>query len=157
MKALVLFSGGKDCGLSAVMVSKFFQTELITYSFGLLDNYKQAEKAAKILKMPFNVAKLDKEILDNAVEITLKDGFPNNGIKYIHQRALESASQNVKIIADGIRRDDRVPVLSLPEIRSLEDKFGVHYIQPLMGFSRKTINLLADKFFDIKEYKSVVQ
>ena len=154
MKATILFSGGKDCCLAAIMLSKFFEVELITYNFGLLDGCKQAEQAAKKLKMPFKVIKLPREILDEAVEITIKDNFPNNGIKYIHQKALEFASQDSKIIADGIRRDDRVPVLSLSEIQRLEDKFDVHYIQPLMGYSRKTINIFVKRFFEIKEYKS---
>jgi predicted subunit of tRNA(5-methylaminomethyl-2-thiouridylate) methyltransferase len=154
MKAIILFSGGKDCCLAAIMLSKFFEIELVTYNFGLLDNYKQAKQVAEKLKMPFRAVKLEQEILDQAVEITIKDGFPNNGIKYIHQKALEAASQDSKIIADGMRRDDRVPILLLSEIRRLEDKFDVHYIQPLMGYSRKTINILVKRFFEIKEYKS---
>jgi predicted subunit of tRNA(5-methylaminomethyl-2-thiouridylate) methyltransferase len=154
MKALILFSGGKDCCLAAIMLSKFFEVELVTYHFGLLDGYKQAEQAAKKLGMPFKVEKLEREILDEAVEITVKDGFPNNGIKYIHQKALEFASQDSKIIADGMRRDDRVPILLLSEIRHLEDKFDVHYLQPLMGYSRRTINIFVERFFEIKSYKS---
>lgn len=59
-----------------------------------------------------------------------------------------------ELIADGVRRDDRVPVLSLSEIRHLEDKFNVHYIQPLAGYSRKTMDILVNRFFEIKEYKS---
>jgi predicted subunit of tRNA(5-methylaminomethyl-2-thiouridylate) methyltransferase len=154
MKALILFSGGKDSCLAAIMLSKFFEVELITYNFGLLDNWKQAEQVAKKLGMPFKVEKLERKILDEANEITVKDGFPNNGIKYIHQKALEFASQDSKIIADGMRRDDRVPILLLSEIRHLEDKFDVHYIQPLMGYSRKTINIFVERFFEIKAYKS---
>ena len=154
MKALILFSGGKDCCLAAIMLSKFFEVELVIYNFGLLDSCGQAKQIAEKLKFPFKVVKLERKILDEAVDITIKDGFPNNGIKYIHQKALESASQDSKIIADGMRRDDRVPILLLSEIRSLEDKFDVHYIQPLMGYSRKTINIFLERFFEIKYYKS---
>ncbi|MCK4354874.1 7-cyano-7-deazaguanine synthase [Candidatus Parcubacteria bacterium] len=154
MKATILFSGGKDSCLAAIMLSRFFEVELITYNFGLLDNWKQAKQVAEKLKLPFKIIKLPQKILDEAVEITNKDGFPNNGIKYIHQKALEFASQDSKVIADGMRRDDRVPILLLSEIRHLEDKFDVHYIQPLMGYSRKTINILVKRFFEIKEYKS---
>lgn len=166
MKATILFSGGKDCCLAAIILSRFFDIELLTYNFGLLDNYKRAKQVAENLKMPFQAAKLPRKILDEAMDIIISDGFPNNGIKYIHQKALERAGAEAgvngvdktvagaNIIADGIRRDDRVPVLSLSEIRSLEDKFNVHYIQPLMGFSRKTINILTRQFFEIKEYKS---
>lgn len=153
-KVSILFSGGKNSCLAAVMLSKFFEKELVTCNFGVLSSWKKAKEVAEKLGLPFRVLKLDKKILEEAVEQTVKDGFPNNGITYIHKSALEEAAQTSEFIADGIRRDDRVPVLSLPEVRRLEDKFKVHYIQPLMGYSRKTINLLVEKFFIIKEYKS---
>ena len=153
-KACILFSGGKDSCLVALMLSKFFEIELVTYSFGLLENYKKAEEAAKELGFNFTVAKMDKEILDTAMEQVIKDGFPNNGITYIHKKAIEETAKNFKIISDGVRRDDRVPVLSLAEIKSIEDRLDVHFVQPLMGYSRRTVNLLVERFFEIKEYKS---
>ncbi|MCK4453891.1 alpha hydrolase [Candidatus Parcubacteria bacterium] len=162
MKVSILFSGGKDSCLAAVLLSKFFEVELVTCSFGILSNWKKAEEVAKKLGFSFNelktssfkVLKLDKKILEEAAEKIIQDSFPANGIKYIHQKALETLAEQTELIADGIRRDDRVPVLSLAEVKHLEDKFNIHYIQPLMGYSRKTINILVDKFFKIKEYKS---
>lgn len=153
-KIAVLFSGGKDSSLTALMLSKFFEVELVTVTFGLLQNWKKAEKIAKMLKFPFKVLKIDKKILEEAVKITVKDGYPNNGIKYIHQKALEATAEFSEMISDGVRRNDRVPVLALREVISFEDRFKVHYIQPLIGLSRKTINLLVDRFFRIKEYKN---
>lgn len=152
-KAFVLFSGGKDSSLAALILSKIFVVELITISFGLLENWKEAQEVAKKLQFPFRVTKLDKKILKEAAEMVIKDGYPKNGIKHIHKRVLEEITKEARIIADGVRRNDRVPVLSLSEIMSLEDKFNVHYIQPLMGYSRKTINLLLKRYFHIKEYK----
>jgi len=154
MKVFILFSGGKDSCLTAIMLSKFFEIELVTANFGILSNWEKAEKVAKKLNFPFRILKLDKKILEDATEQTVRDSFPNNGIKYIHQKTLEEIAKNSKIIADGVRRDDRVPVLSMSEVRSFEDKFKVHYIQPLMGYSRKTINVLVEKFFFFEEYKS---
>ena len=154
MKVSVLFSGGKDSALSAVMLSRFFRVELVTCSFELLDNWKQAEKVAQELELPFYVLTLHREILEQAAEQTIRDGFPNNGIKYIHKKALEHAARKSDFISDGVRRDDRTPILSLSEIRQLEDKFQVHYIQPLMGYSSKTINLLTKKFFVVEEHRS---
>lgn len=154
-KVFLLFSGGKDSSLAALILSKIFEVELITATFGILGNWKQAQKVAKRLKLPFKIIKLDEEIIRKAAKIVINDGYPANGIKYLHKRVLEEvASRESKIIADGVRRDDRVPVLSPSEIRSLEDRFKVHYIQPLMGYSRKTINLLTKKYFSFKEYKS---
>ena len=164
MKASILFSGGKDSCLAAKMLSDFFDIELITASFGLLSNWKKAKEVSQKLNFPFRVLKLDKEILEQAAKQTIKDGFPNNGIKYIHQKTLEETAKNPPnplcergnniFIADGIRRDDRVPVLSISEIRSFEDRFNVHYVQPLMGYSWKTIDILVEKFFVIEKYKS---
>ncbi len=153
-KAIVLFSGGKDSSLAALIMSNFFDIELATVTFGLLTNWKNAQKVAEKLKFPFRLLKLDRKIIEAAAKITVKDGFPNNGIKYIHQKTLQEVSKNSQIIIDGVRRNDRVPVLTVPEVISFEDRFKAHYIQPLMGISRKTINLLIDKYFTIKEYKS---
>lgn len=157
MEVSILFSGGKDSALAAIMLSKFFKVELITCNFGVLSNWEQAEKVAKKLKFPFKVFNLDRKILEQAVEQVIKDGFPNDGIKYIHLKALEEVGKSIpagqaKIIADGVRRNDRVPVLSLAEVTRLEDKFNIHYLQPLIGYSRKTVNLLVEKYFIIKEY-----
>jgi len=152
-KITLLFSGGKDSSLAALILSKIFKVELITATFSILQNWKQAQKVAKELKFPFNTIKLDKEIIEKAADIVIEDGFPANGIKHIHKKALEEIARKSKIIADGVRRNDRVPVLSQSEIMSFEDKFNVHYIQPLMGYGRKTINLLLEKYFKIKEYK----
>lgn len=154
MKTSVLFSGGKDSSLAAVLLSKIFEVELVTCNFEILSNWKEAQKVAEELSFPFRILKLDKEIIKEAVRQIIKDGFPNNGIKYIHKKTLEEVAKKSKIIADGITRNDRIPTLSLSEIMSLEDKLKAHYIQPLIGCSRKTINLLAKKYFIIKEYKS---
>lgn len=152
-KASVLFSGGKDSSLAAFILAKIFKIELVTATFGILQNWKQAQGVAKKLKFPFKVIKLDEKIIEEAAEIAIRDGRPGNGIKYIHKKVLEEVAKNSKIIADGVRRNDRVPVLSLSEITSFEDKFKVHYIQPLMGYSRKTISILLKKYFLFKEHK----
>jgi len=155
-KIAVLFSGGKDSSLIALMLANFFDVELVTVTFGLLQNWKRAEKIAKMLKFPFKALKIDKKILEEAAKITVKDGYPNNGIKYIHQKALEETAKFSEMIADGVRRNDRVPVLTLRETISFEDRFKVHYVQPLLGISRKTVNILVNRFFEIKEYKNTV-
>ncbi|MFC1663568.1 alpha hydrolase [Patescibacteria group bacterium] len=154
MKVSILFSGGKDSSLVAILLSKIFEIELITCSFGILSNWKKAEKAAEELGFPFKVLKLNKEIIREAASQAIKDGFPNNGIKHLHKEALKEVAKSSKIIADGITRNDRVPAFSFSEIISFEDKLKVYYIQPLIGYSRKAINLLAEKYFTIKEYES---
>jgi len=154
-KVSVLFSGGKDSSLAAFILSKFFEVELITINFNILENWKIAQKTAKILKFPFKVVYLNKKIIEDAAEMVIKDKRPANGINFIHKMILEETANTSKMIADGIRRNDRVPNLSLSEIISLEDRYNIHYMQPLLGFSRKTINILLEKYFTFKEYKSI--
>ena len=114
MKISVLFSGGKDSSLSALLMEPFFEIELITCSFGLLSNGELAAKTAKELGFPHRVLTLEREILEKAYEKIMQDGFPKNAINYIHEKAVETLASDpeVKFIADGTRRDDRVPVLS---------------------------------------------
>lgn len=150
----MLFSGGKDSSLAALILAKNFKVELITITFGLLENWKQAKKAANELGLPFKLIKLNKEIIKRAAKIVTDDGYPANGIKYIHKNVLEEiAKRDFKIIADGIEREDHTASLSSLEIKHFENKWGIHYLQPLRGYSRKTINFLAKKYFSFKEYK----
>ncbi len=153
LKICVLFSGGKDSSLAAFILSKIFEIELITVTFGILKNWRQASKVAGELKFPWRIINLDQRIIEEASKIVINDGYPNNGIKYIHKKVLEEMAKNSNIIADGVRRNDVVPKPSLPEIMSLEDRFKVHYIQPLIGYSRKTIDLLLRQTFLFKEYE----
>ena len=153
-KVSLLFSGGKDSSLTAFILAKFFKLELITITFGLLQNWKQAREVAKKLGLPFKKIELDKKIITEAAKITVTDGYPANGLKYIHKKVLEEmAKKGFKIIADGLSRDDHTTTLSQSEIRSFEDKFGINYLQPLKGYGWKIIDLLAKKYFFFKEYK----
>jgi hypothetical protein len=155
MKVHVLFSGGKDSSLSALILKNTgYNVQLITVNFGILDSYKHAQETAKILKLSHNVEFLDKELLEKAVDIILKDGFPSNGIQYLHKNVLEILSDKYEIIADGTRRDDRVPKLSYSEIQSLEMRKKVQYITPLMGFGHRTIRNLVNNYFIISEKES---
>ncbi len=153
MKARVLFSGGKDSALAAVMLFNFFEVELVTCTFGILENWKIAKRVAEGMGFPFKVLNLDKSIIDCAVEQIIKDGTLRDGITKIHKSALEEVAglSDSVLLADGCRRDDRTPILSNGEIRSIEDKYNVQYIQPLAGFGRKTIDFLVDRYFEIEE------
>ena len=155
MKAHVLFSGGKDSSLSAIILKNIgYDIELITVNFGVLDSYKHACETAKILNLPHSVEFLDRELLEKSVDIILKDGFPSNGIQYLHKNVLEVLSDKYDVIADGTRRDDRVPKLSYSEVQSLEMRKKIQYITPLMGFGHKTIRNLVNRYFIISEKES---
>ncbi|MDD2665787.1 MAG: alpha hydrolase [Methanocellales archaeon] len=156
MKVSVLFSGGKDSSLAAIMLGQFFEVELVTCNFGILPTCRPVRSIASELGFPHRFVQLEPEILQDAVRLVVNDGFPNNGIKLIHCHALEHVATDVQAIADGTRRDDRVPVLSLSEVLSLESRLNVHYIRPLEGYGRKTINVLVDRYFEIEEKESAL-
>ena len=147
MKASVLFSGGKDSSLSAILLDRFFDIELVTCSFSVLPIGDIAREVADELGFSHRVLKLDNKILENAFNIIVKDGF---------HKAVETLASDdgVAVIADGIRRDDRVPLLTDPQIRSIEDRYGVHYICPLSGYGRAAVNMLVGQYLVIEEGQS---
>jgi len=153
MRTSVLFSGGKDSALSALLMEPFFEVELVTCSFGLLPNQELAAKTAKELGFPHRILSLEWEILEKAYEKIMNDGFPKYAINYIHEKAIETLAldPDVKFITDGTRRDDRVPVLSISQVRSIEDRLGIQYICPLKGYNRKTVSTLVERYLRIEE------
>ncbi|WMW23186.1 alpha hydrolase [Methanolobus mangrovi] len=153
MQVSVLFSGGKDSSLSAILLEPFFEVELVTCGFSLLPIGEVASETAEALGFPHRQIKPDISILEKAYDMIMQDGFPKNAINFIHKSVIEylAADNNITFIADGIRRDDRVPVMGQPEIRSIEDRFGVHYICPLKGFGRAAVNELVKEHLVIDE------
>ena len=90
MKAAVLYSGGKDSSLMAVILDKLgYDVELVTINFGKFDSSIPARKSAESLGFKHKVIKLDQKILADAVDMIIEDNFPNNGINHIHHTVLE--------------------------------------------------------------------
>ena len=154
MKAAVLYSGGKDSSLMAIILKNMgFDVDLITANFGVYDSHLSAVASSKDLGMNHITLKMDVNILKKAIAIIDSDGFPNNGINYIHKEVLDEVADNYDIVADGTRRDDKTPKLSYAEIQSLEDRKNVQYVN-LNGFGHKTIETLVSNLFKIKHEKS---
>ena len=154
MKAGVLYSGGKDSSFMAVMLERLgLDVELCTANFGVYDSYIPASKSAEALGFKHNVLKMDYGILDKTCEMIMDDGFPNDGIKFIHAQAVERIADDYDIIADGTRRDDRTPKLNVNQIRSLEDRKDVQYIN-LDSFGHKSVRLITSNLFEISHEKS---
>lgn len=152
----LLYSGGKDSSLAAHILRKLgFKVKLCTVTFGLLDNWKHAQEAARCLGLSHEVIKMEPGVLEEVCEKILKDGYPKNGLNNLHLKALRRAAQNNRIVADGTRRDDRAPNLSVKDIRSLEDSYGVEYIAPLRGIGYKRINTISRELFMIEEGESM--
>lgn len=157
MKAAVLYSGGKDSSLIAVILEKLgYKVELVTLNFGIFDSFKPASESASALGFKHRVFKADKTLIENATDIILNDGFPNNGINYIHKEALDLVSCDYNLVADGTRRDDKTPKLKGSEISSLEGRRNVEYIT-LRGFGHKTINNLSNSLFEVKKEQTSME
>lgn len=151
MKACVLYSGGKDSSLMAVILQSLgYEVELLTMNFGVYPSFKPAAESARNLGYPHRVFEADRGLLEKATEIILEDGFPNNGLNYLHGEALHLAAEKYPVVADGTRRDDRTPKLDINQIRSLEDSKKVQYLN-LTGFGHKTIEDLSRKLFVLKK------
>jgi tRNA methyltransferase len=151
MKTCVLYSGGKDSSLIAFILKNLgYEVELVTLNFGYYPSWKAAAESSSILGFKHRILNANSDVLEDAVDTIITDGFPNNGINYIHKYALELAANDYTLIADGTRRDDRVPKLDFNEVRSFEDRNGVEYVN-LGGFGHKSINHLSKTLFNVKK------
>ena len=154
MKTCVLYSGGKDSSLMAVILDRLgYDVELVTINFGKFDSTKPAKESAENLGFHHKVIKLDEKILTDAVDMIIRDNFPNNGINHIHHEVIEQLADEYDLIADGTRREDRIPKLKQYEIQSLEDRKSVQYVN-LTGIGYKTINDISDNLFKLQKSES---
>ena len=150
MELGVLYSGGKDSTLAAALLDGFYDVTLVTVSFGITDDWTHAKAAAESLSYPFETIELDESVAEDAVETMLDDGYPRNGIQAVHTSALEAiAEQEFDAIADGTRRDDRVPSVSRAQAQSIEDRHDVDYVSPLSGFGRSAVDRLVAANFEV--------
>lgn len=154
MKACVLYSGGKDSSLMALILKKLgFDVELCTANFGIYDSFVPASLSAKSLGFKHKILKMDFEILNKATDIIIDNKFPNEGINYIHKETMEYVADFYPVVADGTRRDDKIPKLNINQIKSLEDRKEAQYIN-LNSFGYKTIETLVSSIFKISHEKS---
>jgi predicted subunit of tRNA(5-methylaminomethyl-2-thiouridylate) methyltransferase len=151
MDLALLYSGGKDSSLAALVLDRFYDVTLVTAHFGVTDDWEHAERAAEALGFPFTTHELDRAVAEEAVETMRSDGYPRNGIQRVHEHALESvAERDVDAVADGSRRDDRVPSISRAFAQSLEDRHEVDYLSPLAGFGRSAVDQLVAETLEVE-------
>jgi len=149
MKAGVLFSGGKDSSLAAVLLSRDYTVELNTFVFSPERSLLAVERAARAIGLPWFRRTFGEGLLDRAVEMVLASGYPNGAIQMVHREALRSLAAEYRVIADGTRFDDRIPMLSRDEVQSLQDTTGCSYLRPLLGFPRREVDRLAARHLQI--------
>ncbi|MFC6903669.1 DUF7411 family protein [Halalkalicoccus tibetensis] len=151
MELGLLYSGGKDSSLAALLLDSFYDVTLVTATFGITDDWTHARRSAEATGFEFRTLELDPDVAEAAVDSLLEDGYPRNAIQAVHTHALEElAGEGFSAIADGTRRDDRVPSVSRAQAQSLEDRHGVDYIAPLSGFGRGAVDRLVEARLDVE-------
>ncbi|MFB6189657.1 MAG: alpha hydrolase [Halapricum sp.] len=151
MECAVCFSGGKDSTLAALILDPFYDVTLVCATAGVTDSAEHARAAAQSLGFSFETIDLDADVVCEAAEQVVEDGFPRHGIQAVHEHALEVvAASDSDAVADGTRRDDRVPTISRAFAQSLEDRHGIDYLSPLSGFGRAAVDRLVEAHLEVE-------
>ncbi|HOX34294.1 MAG TPA: alpha hydrolase [Methanoregulaceae archaeon] len=146
----VLYSGGKDSSLAAIMLGTLYEVELNTFTFDPARPLPSVEAAARSLGFPMKRRVFPRGTLDEAADRVIRDGFPNTAINQVHRIAVESLCNEYEVVADGTRFNDRVPMLTRAEVQSLEGRTGSSYVRPLLGFTRREVDRFADRFLLVR-------
>jgi len=150
MKAGVLYSGGKDSSLAAIMLGTYYEVELNVYVFDPSRRIPSVEAAAQVLGLPLKKRVFREGLLNEMADLVNVCGYPNDAINTVHQIAVETLSTEYQVIGDGTRFNDRVPMLSRAEVQSLGNRTGCSYVRPLLGYVKPEVDRLADRFFEVK-------
>jgi len=150
MKAGVLFSGGKDSSLAAIMLGTYYEVELNFFVFDPSRQVPSVDAAAQVLGFPLIKRVFRKGFLDEMVDLVKTCGYPNDAINTVHQAAVETLSSEYAVVGDGTRFNDRVPMLTRAEVQSLGNRTGCSYVRPLLGYVKPEVDRLVDRFLVVK-------
>jgi hypothetical protein len=150
MKAGVLYSGGKDSSLAAIMLGTYYEVELNVFVFNPSRQVPSVDAAAQALGFPLIKRVFRKGLLNEMVDLVNACGYPNDAINRVHQIAVETLSSEYRIVGDGTRFNDRVPMLSRAEVQSLGNRTGCSYVRPLLGYVKPEVDRLVDRFLVVK-------
>jgi tRNA methyltransferase len=145
MKAGVLYSGGKDSSLAAILLGTYYEVELNTFVFDPLRQIPSVEAAARALGYPLKKRVFREGMLSEMAGLVIAKGYPNAAINAVHRAAVETLAEEYDVVGDGTRFDDRVPMLSREAVQSLMGRTGSSYVRPLLGYPRREIDRLADR------------
>jgi len=149
MKTGVLYSGGKDSSLAAILLGTYYEVELNTFVFDPLRQIPELEAAAEALGYPLKKRVFRNGMLNEMADLVIAKGYPNDAINAVHQAAIESLAGEYDVIGDGTRFDDRVPMLTREAVQSLGSRTGCSYVRPLLGFVRREVDRLADQLLEV--------
>jgi predicted subunit of tRNA(5-methylaminomethyl-2-thiouridylate) methyltransferase len=147
MKAGVLYSGGKDSSLAAIMLGTYYEVELNTFVFDKTRLIPTIEQAAQALGFPLKKRVFPEGLKDEMADLVVACGYPNDAINRIHQTAVEILSKEYNVVGDGTRFNDRVPMLAREYVQSLGNRTGCSYVRPLLGYVKAEVDRLVDRFF----------
>jgi len=150
MKAGVLFSGGKDSALAAVMLSRDYEVELNTFVFRPGQDIAAVKDAAQALGFPHYTRVLGDALLQEACDMVVGCGYPNDAINFVHRHAISRLAALYPVVGDGTRFNDRVPMLSTGEVQSIEARLGCSYVRPLLGFGTTEVKRLAERHLVVR-------
>ncbi|MFA7197819.1 MAG: alpha hydrolase [Methanoculleus sp.] len=150
MEAGVLFSGGKDSALAALMLARDYGVELNTCVFDPGRDVSAVRTAAAALDLPFKRRVLGRDLLEEAVDLLLACGYPNDAITMIHRTAIETLSHEYGVVADGTRREDRVPRIERSAVQHLEMTTGCSYVRPLLGYGKPEVERLVGRLLVVR-------
>jgi len=150
MKAGVLYSGGKDSSLAAIMLGTYYEVELNVFVFDPSRQVPSVDAAAQALGFPLIKRVFDTGLLDEMVDLVETCGYPNDAINRVHRIAVESLSSEYQVVGDGTRFNDRVPMLSRAEVQSLGNRTGCSYVRPLLGYVRPEIDRLVERLLVVQ-------
>ena len=145
MKIGVLYSGGKDSSLAAILLGTYYEVELNTFVFDPLRQIPKMETAAEALGYPLKKRVFAEGMLNEMADMVIARGYPNDAINAVHKAAIESLAGEYDVVGDGTRFDDRVPMLSREAVQSLMSRTGCSYVRPLLGIPRREVDRLADQ------------
>ncbi|HVP94463.1 MAG TPA: alpha hydrolase [Methanoregulaceae archaeon] len=150
MKAGVLFSGGKDSALAAVLLSRDYEVELNTFVFGGDVPDQAVTEAAASLGLPHRTRAFGEPVLPRAVDLVVRCGYPNDAINMVHLEAVTALSAEYRVVADGTRFNDRVPMLPRSEVQRLGNRYGCAYVRPLLGFPKTEVDRLVARHLVVR-------
>jgi len=151
MKAGVLFSGGKDSALAAVLLSRDYEVELNTFVFGGDTLEREVCDAAASLDFPHKIRVFGDQILSRAVDLVVRCGYPNDAINMVHLEAVTAMSSEYRVVGDGTRFNDRVPMLPRSEVQRLGNRYGCAYVRPLLGFPKTEVDRLVSRHLVVRQ------
>jgi predicted subunit of tRNA(5-methylaminomethyl-2-thiouridylate) methyltransferase len=132
------------------MLGTYYEVELNVFVFDPSRQVPSVDAAAHELGFPLKKRVFQEGLLNEMVDLVRACGYPNDAINRVHQIAVETLSADYKVVGDGTRFNDRVPMLSRAQVQSLGNRTGCSYVRPLLGYVRPEVDRLVNRFLVVE-------